>query len=489
MKKFLLVTICTLCAVLTAFAQDNSLVTKGKKAFDEGKFRDAERYYSAAAASNSANQKMYATFEEQLASEFKVARNLYDNGDYIKAIESLRRFEDMKMTKYDDVYYLVGHCYKMKGEYQLAEEWYRKAIKRGNKFGYYCLGMLYKEKRIPGTEQDMVDAFVAADNNYSKRELAFYYHEKDDVVNAAKWVQACNDENNNFQFLKAQYYSNGYIKDQNADQKAATILKNLYQKGYASAIVYLASKSVCGEPLYKVEDDVNLRKRYGNGWTYTKEKGVYYLPDFDKVYSQSREKIAPPITQLTSRRRHVNPFDPTECWNDVEMSVGYKYAKQFPLALNVTFHNDWSSHYYVWGLETGVNFDKHEYERIKIDGNMLTSRSINPKFYLSLIQGVNLRWVSFNLGVGALFSSEDRTVSSDYTSSMESPNLSLDNKVTVSFSASAPTITLLLQPSVALNIPLCEDDYYLSFNVGYNYLPWFKELNGISAGVSFSFGF
>lgn len=246
-----------------------------------------------------------------------------------------------------------------------------------------------------------------------------------------------------------------------------------------------------------VQKDLNvakewLQKSYDNGY----DKARYKLDEVDKMIQQaniSKSSTTPPPPKF-------RPFDPEECINEYQIGIGYKYSRDFPLTISGNFHSDnLACHYIVLGTEVGVNFDKQLYERNNVEtkeGSVIETKDIyNPHWYLMFSAGVNLRIVSLHFGVGGLFLGNNHSQKTSTQSLIEitSSIAGESNTETIPAISSLELkyntfgFGLVMQPSVAFNIPICYDDYYISINLGYNFIPKFKELNGFSCGVSFSF--
>lgn len=154
-------------------------------------------------------------------------------------------------------------------------------------------------------------------------------------------------------------------------------------------------------------------------------------------------------------------------------TLGYEYAyiKNFPLAISV----GGTSSYFSIAAEFGFNFDSKEYYEQKYD----------PKCYLMLSPGVYLGILSFNCGIGVLGSSYYDVIIGN-TTYFGDETTSISGSITLEQSIKKYSTHLILKPSITGFIPIF-DDYYITINAGYNYLPKFKELNGWSFGVGFRF--
>lgn len=110
-------------------------------------------------------------------------------------------------------------------------------------------------------------------------------------------------------------------------------------------------------------------------------------------------------------------------------------------------------------LEFGINTD---------------NRSVvnyNPDLYMMLSPGLYLRFLSINCGIGYL--PGDCVV-----------NLDIENGNVVN-TEMTKTNYYMLKPSITGYIPISDEDFYITVDVGYNYSPNIKDLNGLSLGLGF----
>lgn len=140
--------------------------------------------------------------------------------------------------------------------------------------------------------------------------------------------------------------------------------------------------------------------------------------------------------------------------------LGYNYSKVFPLGFTIA-STSWK---YLYGaVNVGFNFNGENYAN--------SSEEINPSMFFSVEPGFRMKYFVVSCGVGWLKGK------STYVSKIEDGNpvgWSIENK-----------FRMFLQPSVKGFIPICDEAFYLSLNVGYNIVPGFKNLNGLELGVGF----
>lgn len=183
------------------------------------------------------------------------------------------------------------------------------------------------------------------------------------------------------------------------------------------------------------------------------------LEDLD----QRRNKELKQSSYSTTRSRHKKSID----WDvdDDTWGIGYNYSKHFPLALNANY----TTSYLSIGAELGVNMDKKKIIRSE-------SETDDPIMYFSVAPGFYCKYFSINCGVGGLIASNSKSSTNTIGTEDTSVSWSIDSK--------GGKIGLLLKPSIVGYIPI-SDGNYITLNVGYLYMPKFKDLNGFSFGVGF----
>lgn len=157
--------------------------------------------------------------------------------------------------------------------------------------------------------------------------------------------------------------------------------------------------------------------------------------------------------------------------NDNTFGYEYTYAQNFPLVVSV----GGTSSYFSIVAELGFNFDSKEYY----------VQNYNPECYLVISPGIHLGVLSLNCGIGVLGSSYYDIIIGD-TTYFGDETTSISGSITLETSIKTYKAHLILKPSITGFIPIF-DDYYITINAGYNYLPNFKELNGWSFGIGFRF--
>lgn len=149
---------------------------------------------------------------------------------------------------------------------------------------------------------------------------------------------------------------------------------------------------------------------------------------------------------------------------DETLGVGYNYSEYFPITISANGTYSCLS----LGMELGINADKNSYQL----------ENYNPRYFLTISPGFYCRFMSINCGVGFMSSEYMKNI---YDSSIENENSAVHTNVSIS----TQKLHFVIKPSVTGYIPISYEYYYITVNVGYNYIPKFKELNGCSFGVGF----
>lgn len=160
--------------------------------------------------------------------------------------------------------------------------------------------------------------------------------------------------------------------------------------------------------------------------------------------------------------------------DDGSLGWGINYSKHFQLALNSNYTYSYLSIIGEYGF------------RLK---NIISTNEeqVEPKWYCSIAPGIYFKYFSINCGLGIASEKEWlRTYeATNYSSDYHNKNLETNNNVDIYGSSikSKRKYGFLLKPSISGYIPTFDEDYYISINIGYLYLPKLKELNGFSFGV------
>ena len=165
--------------------------------------------------------------------------------------------------------------------------------------------------------------------------------------------------------------------------------------------------------------------------------------------------------------------------DDDTWGVGYSYSKHFPVALSANY----TTSYFSIGAEIGANLDNKKIFRSEIETD-------DPIGYLSIAPGFYCKYFSINCGVGVLlaWNSESWTTTTEFVSGNDTngnSSMAYSSYMSASGTNEKAKYGLLIKPSLVGYIPISDGDYYITLNVGYLYLPKFKDLNGFTAGIGF----
>ena len=167
-------------------------------------------------------------------------------------------------------------------------------------------------------------------------------------------------------------------------------------------------------------------------------------------------------------------------WDVVGVStleVDYCYTKHFPLTVDVKY----TICCFVVGAEIGANFDKNVIVKSDLEYH-------DPFGLAMVILGGYSKYLSFNIGAGVCALNHYKT-----ETTTQNNNVSTGTGIEISTSASTSvtkntlSCALALKPSITGHIPLGSDEYFLTLNVGYLFIPKYDTLNGVSLGIGFQF--
>lgn len=150
----------------------------------------------------------------------------------------------------------------------------------------------------------------------------------------------------------------------------------------------------------------------------------------------------------------------------------YQFSDNFPISLSANYT------YSVLSIsgEIGINMDKNKY----------LNNTYNPLGYYLVSPGLYFRYFSINYGVGSMFGLYEETIKGDnYEITDDEGNVSIQITTGNRHIVEWGDAYLLFKPSITGYIPISGEDYYITINAGYNYIPKFKELNGWSFGIGF----
>lgn len=187
-----------------------------------------------------------------------------------------------------------------------------------------------------------------------------------------------------------------------------------------------------------------------------------------------------PPPEITPWEKFVDAFTP----EDQTWGLGYSYSQTFPLSLSLNL----TSYCFSLATEFGFNLDGKKYStKYNLDDKKYTTKEYNPSGYWVISPGFYCRFLSINCGVGFMTSnySETQTNTENFSGESEDGSTSVNGSISITTGYSTTKVNFMLKPSITGYIPISGEDYYITINAGYNYIPKFKELNGWSFGIGF----
>lgn len=442
----------------------------------------------------------------QYSSELEKADSLFCQGKYNQAYANLYFYEISTGNKPDQA--LVNKylkCNELLDGGQKAKSLDEKWI------NYLQLEELNPDDPTIKAEKEKAEKGNGDDLNSIGR---YYENVKKDSKQALLWYKKS---------IKRYCDSASLFYKQDSLQKAFDYYLKAANMGEPIAQINVAWRYEKGEG---VDEDLSKAKYWyekaaEQGDNYAKDQlEILNKPSHVKESMSNNSKVNSDTVQRVIADTPLPPppkklFDSSRCDNDVQGTIGYKYSKDFPFAVtSICNFEDIYDHFANGGFEVGVNLDNKVFERnalnMKSGETVRTTKIYNPLLYTMLISGWNFRVVSLNLGYGCVFYKK-QLIAKKY-SRIERPittttqiitQVSVNGDSQTSFVSSQDTevvledvvslnkkimlgASLILQPSISFNLPIDDDCYYASINIGYNFVPRIKELNGISCGVSFS---
>ncbi len=204
------------------------------------------------------------------------------------------------------------------------------------------------------------------------------------------------------------------------------------------------------------------------------------VPEQTSFYVTAGVVNNPPKPSSSSYRSHTS--DHSIDWPNGFVGGRYVYSKHFPIGFGMVLGES----HFSFGLDFGINIDK---KKIYPSDNEI----VDPKFYANINPGFVYKFFSINCGIGAMIHDYEKTTVTTTTGESSSGNnggyssasssVSVTETEQMSFKAS-----FLLKPSIEGRIPICGGKRVITLNVGYLFIPKYKDLNGLTFGIGFQFG-
>lgn len=253
-------------------------------------------------------------------------------------------------------------------------------------------------------------------------------------------------------------------------------------------------------------------KSYSNGFEKAKTK-------FDAVNEKIKnDSIRHIVINSTKSNNEKKKWYEKMNWDldpdDSYLGIRYSNSKNIPFGLSLIKNYEIGYSYIgEFRIEGGFIISPYVYsyeKQIESEGKIIGSElsMYLPNYYMTVAPGLLFRFFSFDIGIGAMYSSREYyekivyPVISNYQSgstSMSTIITTSDNIYTIgdkSFSENKTIINtssdfgryhFMLQPTFALMLPLFDDVIILSTNVGYNYIVDSPEISNWTFGVGVLF--
>lgn len=364
-------------------------------------------------------------------------------------------------TDKPNIYCCIGLCNEKLKRTIPAKEEYINGVNSKEPFAPYCLASLLQKTNEAVSNDSLISLYsISAQKGYKSAcdSLAVQYKKIGDINSSYKWFKESGSDFGKYQaamYLRNKYTA-GKLSDEYKNDNAIQLLKEA-AKNYTPARNMLI-KINQGYSNLKTVNTAPVREY--------KRESIIVDPDMDKII---------PLSTLWDDIKET--FEP----DDATSGLGYSYSEYFPVSLSANY----TYSYFSIGLEAGANIDGKKYGKNKY----------NPQAYLAISPGLYFRYLSLNCGIGFVASKYtktttwgDNTYTEDYKYDNEDGSISIGGSTTITtVGGSTSTVEhkphFMLKPSITGYIPICDEDFYITLNAGYNYIPKFKEVNGLSFGV------
>lgn len=499
---FLIISIPTIQAQVSYEKMKTDAIT----ALKNGDFFKAKFCIDIARVRENANKQEIENLNKMLRDSIDAtydrAEKLYIESKYALAANEYHKLmsRDSKPRKLVEkpIYARVGYCFEKMKENERAYYYYKIGVDENESLSALYLALYTRRNLGDSTPQDRIQLYEKASvyvaaldslgveykrigdekksyDNFKKSQSSFGKYNRASYLLDEQIVARLSDDQKNddpIQLLKeasdlnyspAQYYLGMlyYFADNNA---------NAVKKNTEEGEKMLAKASEQGHN--------NARKILNRiSYGYTMPSSIYAKNSSLSALESKANNMSRPYDSYKPKSSFIDVFTP----EDQTWGLGYSYSEYFPLTLTANYTYSCLS----VGAEMGYDFNEKEYKENKY----------NPIGYFAVSPGFYCRFLSINCGVGVLFNSymKTRSWNDSYTDEFGGGND--DGSITVggstsittsgSISTSAYKCYFMLKPSITGYIPIGGEDYYITINAGYNYLPKFKELNGWSFGIGF----
>lgn len=169
------------------------------------------------------------------------------------------------------------------------------------------------------------------------------------------------------------------------------------------------------------------------------------------------------------------------------IGLTYNYSKAFPVGASL-YYSKWK---FMVSLDFGVNLDKDIYTTQKVEFNNLMDYKItrgeyDPKYYITATPSFYLKYFSVGWGLGIMSMKGSEFI--DQREYKIDDNGYTQVMTGSSTSEGLEKVKFMMRPNIRGFIP-CNDNFFISLSVSYNWIMGYKEKSGIDFGVGFQYLF
>ena len=159
-----------------------------------------------------------------------------------------------------------------------------------------------------------------------------------------------------------------------------------------------------------------------------------------------------------------------------EKTLGYSYG--FSKHFQTILAGNYTISYLSIGCELGINYDKNNIVRSDVETD-------DPIFFLTASPGFYYKYFSINCGIGFLFAQNKTnwTKPKGINIDISSDDVTVSPITYEQDSTKKPKIGFLIKPLLKGYIPIREDEFYITIDAGYIYIPNFRDFNGFTFGA------
>lgn len=386
------------------------------------------------------------------------------------------------------LYAHIGYCYEVRSANnenfkKLARDNYQLGIQHNENLSALRMAWFIRENNISATTEEMIELYEKAPNYYAAMDsLGVEYGRLGRLNESYKWYRKSQTNFSKYSMAVYLLDTSTYtqLSEDYRTDDPIKLLTEAADDGYAPAQYYLGILYYYAKDGERVQRDkakgMELIQRAASSKYAPAEKKVQTIIELEGRYQPSSRIIH----KKTPWEKFVDTFTP----KDQTWGLGYSYSQTFPLSLSLNYTSSCLS----LATEFGFNLDGKKYTtEYNLDGKTYTIKEHNPSGYWVVSPGFYCRFLSINCGIGFMTSnySETRTNTGNFAVENEDGSISVNGSISMTTRYSTTKFKFMLKPSITGYIPISGENYYITINASYNYIPKFKELNGWSFGIGF----